>query len=239
MVEHLVHHHRVEAGVLERQRVDAGLVQGDRASRPAVELCPCHTEHRRVQVHRVDCACVPTQRSAVAARPASGVEQTKRSERASDGRQTTQDDLQPDRDAGAVVVFRNRGVVLVGAHGCSTVVSPVASAARSACRVSHEHHQDGQHLNKVHDDAHPVQQVESLLRCENVRLSRVAIAVDDRKQREACEEEHDADARHGQRVGSTRGARERETIDCLVDGLDLDRLSARKLFPEELKGRSW
>ena len=31
----------------------------------------------------------------------------------------------------------------------------------------------------------------------------------------------------------------RETIGCLVDGLNRDRLSARKLFPEELKGRSW
>ena len=32
---------------------------------------------------------------------------------------------------------------------------------------------------------------------------------------------------------------QRETIDCLVKGLDRERLSARKLFPEELKGRSW
>ena len=32
---------------------------------------------------------------------------------------------------------------------------------------------------------------------------------------------------------------QRETIDCLVDGLDRERLSARKLFPEELEGRSW
>ena len=31
----------------------------------------------------------------------------------------------------------------------------------------------------------------------------------------------------------------RETIGCLVDGLNRDRLSARMLFPEELKGRSW
>ena len=31
----------------------------------------------------------------------------------------------------------------------------------------------------------------------------------------------------------------RQTIDCLVDGLNRERLSARKLFPEELKGRSW
>ena len=38
----------------------------------------------------------------------------------------------------------------------------------------------------------------------------------------------------------TQDSREhRETIGCLVDGLDRDRLSARKLFPEELKGRSW
>ena len=32
---------------------------------------------------------------------------------------------------------------------------------------------------------------------------------------------------------------QRETIDCLVEGLDRERLSVRKLFPEELKGRSW
>ena len=32
---------------------------------------------------------------------------------------------------------------------------------------------------------------------------------------------------------------QRETVGCLVDGLDRDRLSARKLFPEEFKGRSW
>ena len=35
------------------------------------------------------------------------------------------------------------------------------------------------------------------------------------------------------------GGEQRETIDCLVDGLDRERLSARKLFPEEFKGRSW
>ena len=35
------------------------------------------------------------------------------------------------------------------------------------------------------------------------------------------------------------GGEQRETIDCLVEGLDSERLSARKLFPEELKGRSW
>lgn len=35
------------------------------------------------------------------------------------------------------------------------------------------------------------------------------------------------------------GGEQRETIDSLVDGLDRERLSARKLFPEELKGRSW
>ena len=35
------------------------------------------------------------------------------------------------------------------------------------------------------------------------------------------------------------GGEQRETIDCLVDGLDRERQSARKLFPEELKGRSW
>ena len=35
------------------------------------------------------------------------------------------------------------------------------------------------------------------------------------------------------------GGEQRETIDCLVEGLDKERLSLRKLFPEELKGRSW
>ena len=35
------------------------------------------------------------------------------------------------------------------------------------------------------------------------------------------------------------GAEQQETIDCLVDGLDRERISARKLFPKELKGRSW
>ncbi len=35
------------------------------------------------------------------------------------------------------------------------------------------------------------------------------------------------------------GGEQRETIDSLVKGLDRERLSARKLFPEELKGRSW
>ena len=35
------------------------------------------------------------------------------------------------------------------------------------------------------------------------------------------------------------GGEQRETVDCLVDGLDKERLSARKLFPEEYKGRSW
>ena len=35
------------------------------------------------------------------------------------------------------------------------------------------------------------------------------------------------------------GGDQRETVDCLVDSLDKERLSARKLFPEEYKGRSW
>ena len=35
------------------------------------------------------------------------------------------------------------------------------------------------------------------------------------------------------------GGEQRETVDCLVEGLDSERLSARKLFPEELKGRTW
>lgn len=33
------------------------------------------------------------------------------------------------------------------------------------------------------------------------------------------------------------GGKQRETIGCLVDGLDKERLSVRKVFPEELKGR--
>ena len=32
---------------------------------------------------------------------------------------------------------------------------------------------------------------------------------------------------------------QRETFERLIEGLDTDRLSERKLFPEELKGRSW
>ena len=32
---------------------------------------------------------------------------------------------------------------------------------------------------------------------------------------------------------------QRETFERLIEGLDRDRLSERKLFPEELKGRSW
>ena len=32
---------------------------------------------------------------------------------------------------------------------------------------------------------------------------------------------------------------QRETIEYLVRALDEDRLSDRKLFPEELKGESW
>lgn len=35
------------------------------------------------------------------------------------------------------------------------------------------------------------------------------------------------------------GGEQQATIDCLVKGLDRERLSARKLFPEEFKGRSW
>ena len=35
------------------------------------------------------------------------------------------------------------------------------------------------------------------------------------------------------------GGEQQETIDCLIEGLDSERLSVRKLFPEELKGRSW
>ena len=32
---------------------------------------------------------------------------------------------------------------------------------------------------------------------------------------------------------------QRETIEHLIHALDEDRLSNRKLFPEELKGKSW
>ena len=35
------------------------------------------------------------------------------------------------------------------------------------------------------------------------------------------------------------GGEQRKTVDCLVDGLDRERLSARKLCPEEYKGQSW
>ena len=35
------------------------------------------------------------------------------------------------------------------------------------------------------------------------------------------------------------GGEQRETFDHLVRALDEDRLSNRKLFPEELKGESW
>lgn len=32
---------------------------------------------------------------------------------------------------------------------------------------------------------------------------------------------------------------QRETVECLVEGMDAERSSVRKLFPEEFKGRSW
>ena len=35
------------------------------------------------------------------------------------------------------------------------------------------------------------------------------------------------------------GEEQRETIEYLVRALDEDRLSDRKLFPSELKGKSW
>ena len=35
------------------------------------------------------------------------------------------------------------------------------------------------------------------------------------------------------------GGEQRETIDTLVKSLDGKRFSGRKLFPDELKGRSW
>jgi len=35
------------------------------------------------------------------------------------------------------------------------------------------------------------------------------------------------------------GGEQRETVDCLTEGLDRERLSVRKLFPAALKGRSW
>ena len=65
-------------------------------------------------------------------------------------------------------------------------------------------------VRKVHDDAYPVQRVETLLRRDIARQSRLAIPVDDRKHREASEEEHDADTRHRERIDSARGTHERE-----------------------------
>ena len=35
------------------------------------------------------------------------------------------------------------------------------------------------------------------------------------------------------------GGEQRETINHLVEGMDHERPSVRKLFPEEFKGRSW
>ena len=62
---------------------------------------------------------------------------------------------------------------------------PVRDGCRteSVRRVPHEHHQHRDHLGEVHDDAHPVQRIEAFLRCGIAGLSRVAIAVDDRKRR--------------------------------------------------------
>ena len=40
-------------------------------------------------------------------------------------------------------------------------------------------------------------------------------------------------------AGALDGGEQRETVDCLVEGLDRERLSTRKLFPEEYKGRTW
>ena len=40
-------------------------------------------------------------------------------------------------------------------------------------------------------------------------------------------------------MGEENTAEQRETLEHLLHALDEDRLSDRKLFPEELKGESW
>ena len=40
-------------------------------------------------------------------------------------------------------------------------------------------------------------------------------------------------------LGEEDADEQRETLESLVRALDEDRLSDRKLFPEELKGKSW
>ena len=40
-------------------------------------------------------------------------------------------------------------------------------------------------------------------------------------------------------MGEEGAGEQRETIEYLVRALDEDRLSDRKLFPKELKGKSW
>ena len=80
---------------------------GSSGPRPSAYSSPCMT------------ASVGTNRprgASVAARPASRIEQTQRAESASSGRETSQDDLDSDGDAGAIVVCGDHGVVLVGAH---------------------------------------------------------------------------------------------------------------------------
>ena len=86
--------HCIEAGVLERQRIDAGLVQSDRASRGSIELGPVPLPS--IDGFRSTASMAPTYRrrdGGVAARSASRVEQTQRAESASSGHETAQDDL--------------------------------------------------------------------------------------------------------------------------------------------------
>ena len=59
--------------------------------------------------------------------------------------------------------------------------------------------------------------------------------------------EHESPAERAEAVGALirswadmqDGGEQRETVNHLVEGLDQERLSVRKLFPEEFKGRSW
>lgn len=59
--------------------------------------------------------------------------------------------------------------------------------------------------------------------------------------------EHESPAEQAEAVGALirswadmqDGGEQRETINHLVEGLDRERLSVRKRFPEEFEGRSW
>ena len=119
MVEHLVHHRRVEARVLEGQRLDPRLVEGDRASRRAVELRARDFEHCGVEVHRVDGAHVGAEGGRIASRPAAGVEHVQRGDAGSSPAAARQPRMisTPMGTPGAVVVRRDRRVVFVGTHG--------------------------------------------------------------------------------------------------------------------------